>query len=134
MLNVSAMGVCPIHRIELMAVGLDDSNLTPTCIKCKAAAEPKLGRTQTAEDPGEHFFNKGVPATPKISERDVTHGGIGTAVVKQYAPVEVSNLEDIVGIAVAQLKRLPMPEDIKEFKRVQKIIKTLQSLLEKSNG
>lgn len=134
MLNVSAMGVCPIHKIDLMAIGLDDTNLAPTCIKCKADKEPKLGRLQTAEDPGEAFFNKGVPAVPKISERDVTHGAKAATPIQHHVPVEAVNLEDIVGIAVAQLKRLPMPEDIKEFKRVQKIIKTLQSLVEKSNG
>lgn len=133
MLNVSAMGVCPIHRIELMAVGLDDANLTPTCIKCKAAAEPKLGRLQTAEDPGEAFFNKGIPKTTTL---EPTHGDFAkAAVVAQYVPQsEANRLEDVVGIAVAQLKRLPMPEDIKQFKAVQKAIKTLESLVEKSNG
>jgi hypothetical protein len=136
MLGVSAMGICPIHKIDLMAIGLDETNLAPTCIKCKAAAEPKLGRLQTAEDPGEHFFHKGVPAMPKSTERDVTHGGSEKAYIGHAVPVlsEPARLEDIVGIAVANLKRLPMPEDIKQFKAVQKVIKTLESLLEKSNG
>lgn len=132
-MNVSAMGICPIHKIDLMAIGLDDTNLAPTCIKCKAASEPKLGRPQTEEDPGEAFFNKGVPVISKVSERDVTHGD-KVQPARTLAPHEAQSLLDIVGTAVAQLKRLPMPEDIKEFKRVQKIIKTLQSLVEKSNG
>jgi hypothetical protein len=134
MLNVSAMGICPIHKIDLMAIGLDDTNLAPTCIKCKAAAEPKLGRLQTAEDPGEAFFNKGIPAMPKTTMLDESHGDKAAGIKQYVPPVELNRLEDVVGVAVAQLKRLPMPEDIKQFKAVQKAIKTLESLVEKSNG
>lgn len=137
MLGVSAMGVCPVHKIDLMAIGLDETNLAPTCIKCKAAAEPKLGRPQTAEDPGEHFFNKGVPPMPKNAVLDSTPNIKEAEKVSNVPTLDMRysyTVADVVEIAIAQLRKLPMPEDIKEFKRVQKVIKTLQSLVEKSNG
>lgn len=122
-------GYCTVHKIDKMFVGLEDAT-EPTCVKCVAAATPKLGRTQTVEDPGEDYF-KGKGSDAKITVLDPTHGGI----VKQHvSQPELNRLEDVVGIAVAQLKRLPMPEDIKQFKAVQKAIKTLESLVEKSNG
>lgn len=132
MLGASALGICPIHRIDLMAIGMDDTNLTPTCIKCKSDSEPKSGRVQTVEDPGEEFF-KGKGSNAKITVLENAHG-TKSAVVGHPAFSEAPRLEDIVGVAVANLKRLPMPEDIKQFKAVQKVIKTLESLLEKSNG
>lgn len=128
----STAGFCQKHQMDKMFVG-NETAVEPTCIRCDADATPKLGRTVIAEDPGEDFF-RGKGTTAKITTLDTTHG-VGAAVVKQ--PVfqgEPTRLEDIVGIAVAQLKRLPMPEDIKQFKTVQKVIKTLESLLEKSNG
>ena len=156
MIGVSAMGICPIHKIDLMAIGLDETNLAPTCVKCKAAGEPKTGRLQTAQDPGEAFFNKGIPPITNIAPKslkvvsmettsnviplitpnvpsgvtEVASFGIGQAIIH---PKNL-DLIDIVGTAVAQLNHLPMPKDIKEFKKVQKVIKTLESLLEKQNG
>lgn len=121
-------GFCTIHKIDKMFVGLEDAT-EPTCVKCVSDATPKLGRTQTVEDPGEDFF-RGKGSDAKITMLDTTHGGI-----KQYVPQpELNRLEDVVGVAVAQLKRLPMPEDIKQFKAVQKAIKTLECLVEKTNG
>lgn len=133
MLGASALGICPIHRIDLMAIGMDDTNLTPTCIKCKADGEPKSGRIQTVEDPGEDFF-KGRGSNAKITIHEEAHGAKSAAIGYPAFSSEAPRLEDIVGVAVANLKRLPMPEDIKQFKAVQKVIKTLESLLEKSNG
>lgn len=123
----SVAGYCTIHKIDKMFVGLEDAT-EPTCVRCKADATPKLGRTQTVEDPGEQFFSSG-KSDAKITTLDNPHG------VKQYVPqAELLNLKDVVGVAVAQLKRLPMPEDIKQFKAVQKAIKTLESLVENQNG
>jgi hypothetical protein len=129
----SAAGYCQIHKMDKMFVGLEDAT-EPTCVRCVADSTPKIGRTVVAEDPGEDYF-KGKGTNAKITTLTPTHGGIGQAVVKQPAyQIEPVRLEDIVGVAVSQLKRLPMPEDVREFKKVQKIIKTLQSLVENTNG
>lgn len=137
MVGTSALGYCRVHKIDLMMVGNADHNLVPTCVRCVSDAEPKLGRTQTVEDPGEEYFTKNAKTDAKVTIIEEA-SGVGpmakAAVVKQHvSSQEPVAVEDIVGIAVAQLKRLPMPEDIKEFKRVQKIIKTLQSLVENPN-
>ena len=118
----SMAGYCQTHKIDKMFVGTEDAT-EPICLRCKADATPKLGRAQIVEDPGQDF-NGYTGGKAKI-----------TVVDAQYIPQsEPTRLEDVVGIAVAQLKRLPMPEDIKQFKTVQKAIKTLENLLEKSNG
>lgn len=131
----SAAGFCQKHQMDKMFVGLEDAT-EPTCVRCVADATPKIGRTQTVEDPGEAYFTKGAKSDAKISIIPATHTeGIGSAVVYQPSfQVNPTRLEDVVGIAVAQLKRLPMPEDIKQFKTVQKAIRTLESLVEESNG
>ena len=122
---ISNAGVCTKHNIEKMFVGLD-TNVEPTCVKCVADATPKLGRLQTAHDPGEKFFNKNaaVSAQP-IVEKAVVYG---------RNDLPQLTLETVVEIAVQNLNQLPMPKDIKQFKAVQKAIKTLESLVEKSNG
>lgn len=122
-------GYCHIHKIDKMFVGTEDAT-EPTCVRCKADATPKLGRTQLVEDPGENF-NGFVGGRARVTVlKDVKT----TSSNSSLPLVESLRLEDVIGTAVAQLKRLPMPEDIKQFKTVQKAIKTLESLVEKSNG
>lgn len=136
MVGTSALGYCSKHKIDLMMVGNADHNLVPTCVRCVSDAEPKLGRTQTVEDPGEEYFTKNAKTDAKVTILEdapvakSVASGIGRAVIGVPAPASV---EEVVEVAVAQLKKLPMPEDIKEFKRVQKVIKTLQSLVENPN-
>ena len=125
----SMAGYCQVHKIDKMFVGLEDAT-EPICVRCKADATPKLGRTQTVEDPGE-AFNGFTGGKAKITVLDSTNK-VPTAPIldTRYS----YTVKDIVDIAVAQLRSLPMPEDIKEFKRVQKVIKTLQTLVENQNG
>lgn len=127
----SQAGYCTIHGIDKMFVGLEDAT-EPTCVRCVADATPKLGRVQTAHDPGEEYFKKSKAAKTTVLEP--THGVEEAQVFSAAGTSESYTLENIVGIAVAQLRRLPMPEDIRQFKRVQKVIKTLQSLVETTNG
>lgn len=128
----SAAGFCNIHQMDKMFVGLEDMT-EPTCVRCVADATPKLGRTQTVEDPGVDFNGY--------------TGGTGKVTVLKEVPTTISNpshrpivasagltLSEIVERATNELRNLPMPKDIKEFKRVQKVIKTLQSLMENTNG
>jgi len=129
----SAAGYCQIHKMDKMFVGLEDAT-EPTCVRCVADATPKLGRTVVAEDPGEDFF-KGKGTNAKITVLDEVHGGkVGIAHRRAVEAQAGLSLGEIVEHAIAELNNLPMPKDIKEFKKVQKVIKTLQSLVENTNG
>lgn len=127
----SAAGFCQKHQMDKMFVGSQDAT-EPTCIKCDAEARPKLGRTQVVEDPGEEYF-QGKGTSAKITTLDAPHGGkiplVGSAVVKFGG----ATLEEIIANAVLNLNGLPMPKDIREFKKIQKVIKTLQTLVENTN-
>lgn len=124
----SQAGFCQKHQMDKMFVGNENAT-EPTCIRCDADARPKEGRTVIAEDPGDGFFNgRGTNAKITVVDPD--------AAIPVHSPAKdilapANKLEDVVAAAVAQLKRLPMPEDIKQFKAVQKAIKTLESLTEK---
>lgn len=133
----SALGYCNIHNIAKMSVGSNDFDGQAVCVKCQADARPKEGRTQVVEDPGEEFF-QGKGSKAKVTIIDAQYNptaksvasGIGRAVVASAG----LTLEEIVERAVSELGNLPMPKDIKQFKKVQKVIKTLQSLVESQNG
>jgi len=119
----SAAGFCTIHQMDKMFIG--NANATePTCIRCVADARPKQGRTVIAEDPGENYF-KGKGTVAKVTMLDGT---------KSVMKVSGATLEEIVVDALLNLSKLPMPKDVKEFKKIQKIIKTLRSLVENANG
>ena len=128
----SQAGFCQKHQMDKMFVGNENAT-EPTCIRCDADSRPKEGRTVVAEDPGEDFF-RGKGTTAKITVVDATHGAklplVGSAVVKFGG----ATLEEIVANAVLNLNGLPMPKDIREFKKIQKVIKTLQTLVENANG
>lgn len=137
---ISALGHCPTHRIDKMSVTDSSGNSELVCVKCRAAGEVKTGRTQIVEDPGEGF-NGFTGGKAKITLLDPAHGAAQydasakSAVVGRPAPhFGGATLEEIVANAVLNLHALPMPKDIKEFKKVQKVIKTLQSLVENQNG
>ena len=126
----SMAGYCTIHKIDKMFVGLEDAT-EPVCVRCKADATPKIGRTQTVEDPGEDF--NGYVGGGKAKVQIVEANGVGKMAVAALR-VGGSTLESIVANAVLNLNALPMPKDIKQFKKIQKVIKTLQSLVENQNG
>lgn len=134
---VSALGHCPTHRIDKMSVTDGSGNTELVCVKCRAAGEVKTGRTQLVEDPGE-AFNGYTGGKAKITLIDPEYDGAAKAAVGvARRPVVASaglTLEEIVERAVSELGNLPMPKDIKQFKKVQKVIKTLQSLVENQNG
>jgi len=126
----SAVGYCTIHKIDKMMVGSSDENLEPVCVKCRAAAEPKTGRPQTEQDPGEAFFS----GKRSIAETTTPHAPHGDIAILRPSYTSSLTLAQIVDRAVSELNNLPMPKDIKQFKQVQKVIKTLQSLVENTNG
>lgn len=119
----SMAGVCPIHKIERLYMGTEDA-VEPTCLKCVAAAQPKTGRPQTFDDPGEDFFHKG--AEPKVQPVSSLPPKV---VFGDRAP-----LTDYVKQAHDILSYAPMPHDVKQFKSLQKAIGILKSLMENQNG
>jgi len=131
----SQAGFCTKHQMDKMFVGNENST-EPTCIRCDADSRPKEGRTVIAEDPGEDFF-RGKGTTAKITTLDPTSGaklGIAEAMKVPVQKFGGATLEEIVANAVLNLNGLPMPKDIREFKKIQKVIKTLQTLVENTNG
>ena len=122
----SMAGYCQVHKIDKMFVGLEDAT-EPICVRCKADATPKLGRTQTVEDPGEEF-NGYVGGKAKVT---IISDPIAKKAVAKFGG---ATLEEIVANAVLNLHTLPMPKDVKEFRKIQKVIKTLQTLVENQNG
>ena len=137
---ISALGQCPTHHIDFMSVTSLDGNEQRICVKCRAASEPKMGRTQIVEDPGEsfngyvggkanvHIISEGAPG---VAALEAAHKSLARRPVVASAGL---TLEEIVERAVSELGNLPMPKDIKQFKKVQKVIKTLQNLVESQNG
>src|SRR6185295_13263756 len=127
----SAAGFCQKHKIEKMFVGTDDAT-EPTCVRCVADATPKLGRTQSVEDPGEGFFIKGTPSNAKVTIlKDVSTSATNNTI--SIAPAgSIIGLESCVEQSLCILRRVPMPRDIKQFKSLQKAIKILENLVEKT--
>lgn len=126
----SQAGFCQKHQMDKMFVGNENAT-EPICIRCDADSRPKEGRTVIAEDPGEDFF-KGKGTTAKITTLDPSHGGkVGITPIAKFGG---ATLQEIVANAVLNLNGLPMPKDIREFKKIQKVIKTLQTLVENTNG
>lgn len=122
----SAAGFCQTHKMAKMFVGTDES-MEPTCVKCMAAASPKLGKTQVADDPGEKFFNKNAADTPIVQQAEqIKHAGV-------VAPTKVTPMSTHLSNALNWLKSAPMPADIRAYKNLQKAIKILESL-ETTNG
>lgn len=129
----SMAGYCEKHKMDKMFVGTQEST-EPTCIKCDAEARPKMGRTQIVEDPGEGYFQgKGGNANITLLENVPTVSSDRAIQIPRNLG-RVLTLEEVVAKAVEDLNSLPMPKDIKQFKAVQKAIKTLQALVEKQNG
>lgn len=133
---ISALGQCPIHHIDRMSVGSNDFDGEAICVKCKADAEPKLGRTQVVEDPGEEFFKTGrtnakiTIVKPGVAEVEAAH----KAVAPQVVLAERAPLSDYIEKALEILSHAPMPHDIKQFKNLQKVTGILKGLLENQNG
>lgn len=130
---ISALGQCPTHHIDLMSVTSMDGNEQRICVKCRAAAEPKSGRVQVVEDPGEGF-NGFVGGKGKVTIlKDVP-----TTTSNKTAPVvnlgERNTLEDYISQALNILSHAPMPNDLKQFKQIQKVTSILKGLLENQNG
>lgn len=122
------LGICQRHNASKIAI-----NGVPTCLRCmeetnKAQAVP--AGINNIEDPG-HDGMKGLPTIKPIK-------GIAPEDEDAQAPQVVQGLRraeqktvspGLPGI-IEQLKTLPMPASIKNFKAIQKAISLLEGIKE----
>ena len=93
-------------------------NDVPKCIFCfgKQQVEPKRPPVMI-EDPGEEKLAKFMPQATTGTKSAVSR--------HQVAPKAMGTLQDALTI----MQRLPMPKDVKEFRKIQKIIKLMEELV-----
>jgi hypothetical protein len=96
------------------------------CIVCQSKDAPTSGLMVTKEDPGEEELNK-LLAKCKVH---VPPGGKPPIppTAPPIKPVAQESPDSGIAQAIAILKAVPMPKDIKQFKAINKAIKTLENL------
>lgn len=113
----SPSGVCPVHGTMIFRNGM------PHCLAC-AAADAKgvagnvVGERAVKPEPGE--INR---PRPDLKEEEAF---IAPAAIKAAFVAPPSG--DPLAIALAAMKRVPTPRDIKAFKKIQKITVLLEEL------
>lgn len=122
MSNYAGLGNCTKCGMEKIAV-----NEAIKCIRCDMPAKPLSGLVVNTEDPGEDKISHvlaasgvGIPKIPKKEQKEV-------AVVKRSFEEEVKHIAD-------QLRSLPIPRDIKQFKAVNRAIKSVEKILGEQNA
>lgn len=112
----------------------------PTCLLCDSDNRNKSGLVVTVEDPGEeamrHLLAEHNVFMPKAGEGSVPPVPAKVIspvqkVVPQSTPVTQNvTFEHEIKRAIDLLQKLPMPKDIKQFKAINRAVKTLESILE----
>jgi hypothetical protein len=107
---------CPKCGGQLML-----KNDSLVCLWCpsKKQGVAKPGAV-AAIDPGEAFFEKSKQAA--VQEKGAVRGKAALAL-----PVSVNNTAEA---ALDIMKSLPMPDDIKQFKQIKKIVDLIEKLIE----
>ena len=144
-------GKCEKHLVTIAGVQQPnpkvDFNGQSVCMLCEAEVTPKTGITVHTEDPGEEELRKvlaksGIavpPNTGKAPMADVpmparprTHASVNSIPQIQVfsaAPGKAVSLEDMVKQALGIMRALPMPNDMKQFKAIHKVIAGMEGLL-----
>lgn len=124
------MGVC--GRCNQLKVQAGDEI---KCLRCDAPKPKESKRVNTLEDPGEEglakiLSNSGI-SLPKGSKPEVvnkpTLPGVAEVVEAQTSFNKAMSL-DHVSEALLHLKMVPVPTDLKQFKKIRKAIDLLESL------
>ena len=117
-------GFCAEHNMMKMQVG--QRNI---CAACDVPTGPGSGIVSTKADPGtakiEQMLSAAGIVTPKSQPKVVNSAQIqtpGLEIQKIVAPPSIT-------MALTIMKSLPMPSDVKQFKKIQKIIRGLEELL-----
>jgi hypothetical protein len=114
--TISALGHC--KKCGRQMVRVDDVN---KCFRCESNAQISSGPTVLTEDPGDEKLskflkNQKIPVESLDTVKQVVqkvHGG--------------STIHDALKI----MKSLSLPEDIKQFKQIKKIITLMEQLISK---
>jgi len=106
--DMPPLGYCPQCREMRIAV-----SGVPTCLNCVKPPRPKhlVKPPNATADPSDKEFRSVVGATVKVAKP------IGRTVQE----------------ALDIMESLPMPKDIKDFKKIQKVIKQLKDLIGDTN-
>jgi len=107
------------------------------CLRCESPKPEGSKRINTLEDPGEEglkkvLSNSGI-TLPKgekpnhISKPVLEHPGIGAAKEIQQNLNQARSI-DSLSLALVHLKAIPVPKDLKQFKKIRKAIDLLESL------
>lgn len=111
------------------------------CIMCEGPQQPSSGLVVTVADPGHDAMrrvlaeqNVFVPkaddsAKPLVSKPQVTSKAPSVQPERTIIAQNVT-FESVIKQAIDLLQNLPMPKDIKQFKSVNRAVKTLESILE----
>lgn len=144
-------GVCEKHQMAKIDRGGEN-----VCLRCESDSLPKSGVTANVDDPGDEQLRsvlkkagiavppntgkapmpdvpKPVRNNPGVAQVVQTQAQIDAATAKQIADVTLvspkDNFSTKVELALGIMKSLPMPNDVKQFKAVQKIITGMEGLL-----
>jgi hypothetical protein len=105
--TISALGYCRTCNRPMIRVGE-----TNKCIRCESNKNVASGPTVDVKDPGDAAV-----------QQSLKNGGLAHAevIVKQQS---FGTAEDALKI----MRNLPIPEDIKQFKQIKKIISLIEKL------
>lgn len=113
---ISALGYCSICNRQMIRVGNDTK-----CLRCDSSKQVQTGQVVQTVDPGSDELNKmlkmhKVPNTSEdVSVRVIEklHGG------------------NMVQDALKIMKSQPIPDDVKQFKQIKKIVSLMEKLISK---
>jgi len=115
----SATGYC--KKCGKQLINVQDVN---KCIRCEANANISNGPTVAVEDPGDEAMQ----AILKKDGVKIQEASTPTATkLHVVTPTPIGTLDDALKI----MKHLSMPDDIKQFKQIKKIIDLLEQLVNK---
>lgn len=100
---------------------------TNQCLQCDIGPSAPVGPVSKYCDPGEDKLREVLAGRGVVVKKtDVLH--IPEITPGKFEPL---SLKDCITQALSILGSAPMPKDIKQFKSIQKAIKTLEGLVEK---
>lgn len=126
-----AQGYCDKCRQPRLSVNGDTK-----CLMCEVEPSAPRGPVSTVEDPGEEKLRGMLAGTgvaiPKAAAQKpaAKPENIGLPKSVDIVP-NIYTFDSCITTALAWLKGAPMPNDVKQFKTIQKVIKSLEGLTEK---
>lgn len=105
---VNAQGYCKSCGKAMVSVNGENK-----CLPCEGKRQIVKVQTNIVKDPGHEAMVK------------MLHGQVASPIKGTTVVTNAGSIED----ALRSMKSLPMPDDIKKFKQIKKIIKLLEDLV-----